>query len=447
MARHDPNRQLAALLTEADWSGGELARAVNALGTKHGLGLRYDRTSVAHWLDGSRPRDPIPELVAQALGSRIGRGVTVSDTGLARPPRAEPVRDAVLAESDPVKRLIALCHADADPASRTLLNRSLPTAATTVLPAPAPAGPDPRTPDTSGHAGRLEYMAGLFAGLTEKYGGAHARSALARYLADDTGLLLATPPDAGTRRGLLIATAHLTHLLAAMTADAELPSLGYHYYRVALELAHEAGTREPYAVALRAMSILAGRLDDHRHALEWAQAAVDVAGPTAAQATRAYLHAGRAAAHAADGQRRHALADLLTAEHHYDKASSATGPFTSYPLTALHYQRAEVHLALGDRPAAAEALEESLRTRPEGHHKALALIHAKLAETLLAMGQMEAALRHCRDFLDHYPHVTSSQARHALTDLHRSLTPYRRHPEAKEVREQVLRLARGQTRG
>lgn len=56
MARRDANGLLAALIAEADWTAGELARAVNGLGMAQGLCLRYDRTSVAHWLTGSRPR-------------------------------------------------------------------------------------------------------------------------------------------------------------------------------------------------------------------------------------------------------------------------------------------------------------------------------------------------------------------------------------------------------
>ncbi|WP_055496220.1 hypothetical protein [Streptomyces albus] len=84
MGRRTPNRQLAALLAESGWNAGELARAVNALGTKYGLRLRYDRTAVAHWLEGSRPRPPVPGLVAQVFGRRLGRVVHVGETGLAR---------------------------------------------------------------------------------------------------------------------------------------------------------------------------------------------------------------------------------------------------------------------------------------------------------------------------------------------------------------------------
>ena len=81
MAHRHANDRLAALLREADWTNGELAHAVNTLGAAEGLSLRYDRTSVAHWLSGTRPRPPVPDLVAAALTQRTGRLVIAEDTG------------------------------------------------------------------------------------------------------------------------------------------------------------------------------------------------------------------------------------------------------------------------------------------------------------------------------------------------------------------------------
>ncbi|ARF72642.1 hypothetical protein B7C62_10410 [Kitasatospora albolonga] len=81
-APRTPNQALRFLLSEAGWSGARLAREVNALGAEQGTPLSYDRTSVAHWLAGSRPRRPVPALVAEALSRRLGRAVRVADTGL-----------------------------------------------------------------------------------------------------------------------------------------------------------------------------------------------------------------------------------------------------------------------------------------------------------------------------------------------------------------------------
>ncbi|MFE7119642.1 hypothetical protein ACFU99_29920, partial [Streptomyces sp. NPDC057654] len=84
MSRREPNEQLAALLAEAEWSAGALARAVNVLGAARELELHYTRSSVAFWLNGSRPPAPVPEFVAQVLSRRTGRLLAPQDTGLAQ---------------------------------------------------------------------------------------------------------------------------------------------------------------------------------------------------------------------------------------------------------------------------------------------------------------------------------------------------------------------------
>lgn len=48
-----------------------------------GLDPRYDKTSVARRLRGQRPRSPTPALIAEALGRKLGRTVTVEEVGMA----------------------------------------------------------------------------------------------------------------------------------------------------------------------------------------------------------------------------------------------------------------------------------------------------------------------------------------------------------------------------
>ncbi|GAB3949668.1 helix-turn-helix domain-containing protein [Streptomyces sparsus] len=92
MARRERNHRLAALLAEAGWSAADLARTVNALVVAQSVALRYDRTAVAHWLTGSRPRPPVPDLVALAFSRRCNRLVTTADTGLTQTSQGLPTR-------------------------------------------------------------------------------------------------------------------------------------------------------------------------------------------------------------------------------------------------------------------------------------------------------------------------------------------------------------------
>ncbi|NSC23818.1 hypothetical protein FM076_22745 [Streptomyces albus subsp. chlorinus] len=76
-----PNRALRALLEETEWTQAAFARALARLGAEVGIHLRYDRTSVAHWLRGSRPDPRVQHLMAEALSRRLGRRITVADLG------------------------------------------------------------------------------------------------------------------------------------------------------------------------------------------------------------------------------------------------------------------------------------------------------------------------------------------------------------------------------
>ncbi|MET9856088.1 hypothetical protein ABZY57_24490 [Streptomyces sp. NPDC006450] len=494
--RRPANARLGDLMAEAGWSGAELARAVNALGTLHGLALRYDRTAVAHWLSGTRPRRPVPELIAAALTERCGRLVTVAEAGLAAAPAGPGVRPGPEARaaaergSEGLLRLALQARADADPHSRPPLLRSPYQPA--PVPAPvwerdpaeggpggtaAPAGTRTTTTTTTSagtsagtvaatgtgiaelaarrhlasHAQQLRALAQSFSGLYLTHGGVHTRAALAAWLAQDAGAFAARHTDGpgpGSRsRGALgrgapgpgpgaaevwRGYAQLAHLLAEMTADAGYHGLAQEYHGIALGLARQAEDRRMYAITLRAMSAHAGRLGQPAHAVRLARAAVETAPADGEPGTLAFLLVQRAAAHAHAGQRADAAADLATADRLYGRhaVKPPDGPFDSYGRADLDFARARTHLALGEFPAAAEALERSLRGRAPGQHRATALTHAALAETLLRLGHLTRACEHWRAFLTAAPAVQSRAVREALGRLLRDLTPYRRMREA-----------------
>ncbi|MFF9011436.1 hypothetical protein ACF09C_00460 [Streptomyces sp. NPDC014870] len=450
MARREANGLLAALLGEADWTGGELARAVNALGTAQGLRLRYDRTSVAHWLTGSRPRPPVPDLVAAAFSRRVGRLVLPAETGLAADTRlGAPVLDPGAGAASAALGLIALCRAEALPEQRAVLTRSgyTPTAP------PLPGGHTPLTPPPSAASGAvhrvlpedvrlLREMARVYAVLSRGHGGAHARSALAAYIGDDAGRVLgATGPDRLPEEAR-VAVAQLVHLLAVMTADAGHDGLAQRYFSSALSLAREVGDRRQYAITLRAMSSQALRLLHRRHADVLAHAALTVHGDEADPTVRSYLLAQRALTSAHRGERREALADLADAARLHERAVHEGAPFTAYPRSGLHYQRAEVFQALGDESEGRAALRSALAHRPPGDHRPVALTHARLAESLLRIGHLDVACGHWSSFLDHYPHLHSRQVDQALAELVRRLRPHQRQRHAAAILDRARELRR-----
>src|SRR5690348_13945041 len=83
LVARQPNERLQQLIQEASCSNAGLARRVNLCGAEHGLDLRYDKTSVARWLRGQQPRGQAPAVIAEAIGRKLGRGVSVEEIGMA----------------------------------------------------------------------------------------------------------------------------------------------------------------------------------------------------------------------------------------------------------------------------------------------------------------------------------------------------------------------------
>ncbi|MFC7308927.1 hypothetical protein ACFQVC_32550 [Streptomyces monticola] len=447
--QHRPNRQLAALLAEADWSAGDLARAVNTLGNAQGLALRYDRTAVAHWLTGTRPRPPVPDLMAAAFTERLSRLITPADlTPDARSLRTPtPLAPTALGEAATVRHLSVLCRQDTDPARRAFLAQTGYTLIALPLVAwnpPAPGRTSKQPALGQVHASdvqALQEMAGFFASLRQRYGGGHARTTLAEYIADDAAPLLTAPAPHRLRGEVLTGAAQLVYLLAEMSADDGLPGPAQRYFHLALSLARHAGNRRQYAITLRATAAQAGQLGHHTYSHQLADTALDAAGPHADGAVRSFLLTERALTHAQQGQRGHAIQDLTAAEHHHDRSTSPTGPFATYPEAGLHYQRAQVLAALGEHTETLTALRGSLRARPSQEHRPVAVTHAQLAEHLLHIGHIEAACPHAHRFLDHYPHLHSALADQALSRLTARLKPHRKYRYASAVLNRARTLA------
>ncbi|MGD3109935.1 hypothetical protein [Streptomyces sp. YGL11-2] len=446
--RH-PNLRLAALLSETNWSAGKLARAVNGLGAAQGLRLRYDRTSVAHWLAGSRPRPPVPHLVAETFSRHLGRPISAEETGLSRRPASGAPLPARPEKANAVHQLLTLCRQETDPERRGFLVRSLYSLSDRPLPAwdPSPPRhgseppPPPRQTVVPADAETLQELTHTFEYLSERHGGTHVRLALICYLAGSTRPLLAGPAPRSLHRDLLTGTAQLTHLLATMTADAGHPGLAQRYFHIALALSRQAAHRVLYAITLRAMSRHALQLGYHSHAGDLARAAVHTAGPRAFPAAKAYLLAQRAVIHAHERRPRLALADLAAAERHHEQATSPAGPFSSYARPSLNYQQAHTLQLLGDRESALVSLRAATHRDPD-RRRSYALTQARLAETLLEAGHLEAACSHWHTFLDHYPHLHSAQVERALGRLREDLRCFPRQPRATALRERARTLAR-----
>jgi tetratricopeptide (TPR) repeat protein len=455
MARRVPNTLLRELLSEAGWTGDALARTVNAVGAESGMSLRYGRSSVAHWLSGMRPWRPIPDLVAEAFSRKLGRRVSIGDTGLVQLEADEgvtipPPRQADWWEADAASRLLAPQEVGA--------GGSVPLASSgyrlSDLAVPSWSELSRMRQDRTWMADSAEKverwqvrsatgMIQLFSDADFAFGGGHARLALSCYLAATITPWLRSTATPAVRRELLAAASRLTYLCGFMYFDDELHGAAQHYYLTNLKLVAEAGDATSYAVTLRALSGQARSLGHHREAVQLAEAAVCAATNTTDPQTSAFLFGQLAVAHAADGNHREAALYLIRAEHHLERVGEAPSPIGGYDVATLAHQQAAVRAKVGDRRGAIQALTVSIRHRPAAERRSRAITLARLAELQLDAGELEAACGTWQRFLLDYPYLRSRRVNRAFASMRARLRPYQNNSAVIALRRKMASLSGG----
>ncbi|WP_051941214.1 hypothetical protein [Phaeacidiphilus oryzae] len=383
-----PNGRLRSLLREAGWSGQDLATAVNRAAEGTGLVRRYDRTTVAHWLSGSRPADPVPRLVAEVLTGALGRQVTVADTALS-------ARGAPAAPGTPLP--------------------------STVSPARHRIGPE--------HVRAAESVLESMLTAVVRTGGDGVREALTGYLSTTVLPWLRVPAAPRVHHALLTAASRLAELTGFSCFDGHLHEPARGYYRTALALGREAGDPQCRALALRALSVQAHHLGRPSRALEYAESAAGEI-PRLPDREGGWVAGQFAVAAAGCGDRSTALGQLSRARLLLDRATAAAGRPLASHAAALGRQEAELLCALGDRTGAIRALAGSVRERPPAEQLALAVTRARLAELQLDHGHLERACDTWQRLLDEAAALASARLDAARHRMRSRLLPHRRHPAA-----------------
>ncbi|MFC4857924.1 tetratricopeptide repeat protein [Actinophytocola glycyrrhizae] len=426
--RRQRNVALRALIEEAGWTNHSFASAVNRVGAEAGVALHYDRTTVSHWLAGSRPRPPVRGFIAEALSRRLGRPVLVADAGLGDTSAAAPPHP----DEDGASALLLLAKADLDPTRQSDLRRQPYQLDWTVMFGPPASRDGSPVPAGHGQLDAIRMMTTAFATAFGLFGGGHARSALTAYLAVDLPTWLYT--RTAMRRAVLGEAAVLTHLDGLMCLDSLHHSLAQRYFQVARRLAVEAGDPTAHATVLRSMSAQACFLGHHQYAISMAEHAVAQAGAATSPATRAALLGQAAVAHGAVAHRRAAMSCLHEAEKCLDGAATASA---NGELADLADHTGRVLTDLGDLAGAETALRDSLRLRPGTGRRSRMLTTHRLAEVQLRRGQLDAACASWQRFLTDYPAVSSARLEAAVAAMRRRLLPYSRNPIVRATLRQV----------
>ncbi|MFF3844714.1 hypothetical protein [Streptomyces sp. NPDC002328] len=332
----DRNARLAALMQEADFSNKSLARAVVAAAVRSGEDATCDHTYVTRWLKGSIPRGNMPQFIADAIGTKLGRHITIDDTGMGDAAVSAVQPDLGLEfAGDPeatAKTLADLWRADL--AEAKPLVRALPdsaawnTATLRWLVAP----PDVELTRTGNRAiGTVDVemvrsTAEAFSMLDGKFGGGHARRALIQYLHTDVRPMLGGQYSDTVGKQLHSAVAEALLLAGWMSYDSGLHSIAQRYFIQALRMAQTAADRLLGGSVLSAMSHQATFMGRYQDAVTLARAAC--AGPAAAlgPTMAAQFRAMEARALARLGDERGCDLALVDAERKLDQRTADSDP-------------------------------------------------------------------------------------------------------------------------
>lgn len=457
-----PNRALRALLAEAGWSGARLAREVNALGAAQGVPLHYDRTSVAHWLAGTRPRPPAPHLAAEALSRHLARRLRPSETGLTGPelpltaPDGVSFLDGTLRAGGGAGTYVpgALIETGAGDGGGVGLGvgvgagfrAEVASSTSPVLNRHPPQGSYPTrdTPVGMAHVDTARHLLTVLSRDDDTFGAGAVRVPLRRFLS--TALLpwLRGSPPPAVRRELLSVAAQLTYLCAFLSYDCGRQADGQRLYLASAGLARENGDRAGYALALRGLSVQAYASGHFREARDLAEEAARLGVRYAPVSQHAFYLGQLAVAQAGLGEGG-CVSRLVVAERCLERDGGSGTPVGGFHAGALAVQEAAVRRARGDLRGAAGALERSARLRPADERRSRAVYLAELADVQLDLGNLDRACAAGHAFLELHAQVDSARVDDRLRRLTARLRPHARQRAAGGLLERARAAWSGRT--
>ncbi|MFC5640723.1 MULTISPECIES: transcriptional regulator [Kitasatospora] len=448
LVAREPNERLQQLIQEAGCSNAGLARRVNLCGAEHGLDLRYDKTSVARWLRGQQPRGQAPAVIAEALGRKLGRGVTVEEIGMAD---GKSLSSAVGLQFAPslAAALEQICELwRSDVSRRDFLAGTTVAASALVEPSRdwLITPPDPVVARAGGTRVGMADVAAIRAttqmlvDLDHRFGSGHVRPVVVHYLNSVVSGFLGGTYREETGRQLFGAVARLTELAGYMAVDTGQPGLAQRYYIQALRLAQAADDRGYGGYVLAAsMSHLAATLGNPREIAQLARAAQEGARTVATPTAMAMFYAAEARGHAllGDSVACEAVADKALAA--MERRNPAEDPdwIVHFDEAYLADELAHCHRDLQQGEQAERYARTALELHPAHRVRRRAVDLVLLATAQLQQRDLERACETGVEAVRLLSGLRSNRGVEYLDDFRSRLEPYRGHRAVREFHARV----------
>jgi hypothetical protein len=431
MASRSGNPHLELWIAATGLSHGEIARRITTAAKARGhRQIAPDTTRIRRWIDGERPRPPVPALLADVLSEAAGQPLTPSDLGLtATGPVLDSIQLPLLTEAA-AHTLAGWTQMDLFMNRRDTLKLAvgapLILAAERMLGGTARALNSDRKGFDADTVTALEEVTAFFTTADASKGGGLYRSAIVAQLAEIARRIQdGVPPSLRTR--VFTATADLAALAGWVSHDCGRYPTAQRYWSYGVYAAGEAGQRDRGVEIVTRMShqmIYLGRPDDALGLLGVA------ASKAESPATRALVSSQTGRVHAALGDERRADRHLGTADE-----LLASGLGDGIPEWVAYFDAAEHAGARAvsardltgigrPRRAASTHFEDALRLRKPGFDRVKVMDRVGLAAALFDEGEAERGAAAAHEALDDAARIDSTLVASRPNTLLDAARPY-----------------------
>lgn len=437
-----PNNQLIAVMDRYNCTRGGLARRVRMLAAQRGEVLKTDHVTVKNWCDGAMPRPATVELIASALTAMTGERITPAMIGM-ETAGATGLGDALDYPEDvseSITRLGSLARRDLSGDPQLVDRPASAEALTQPMLLWMLARPDSGK-DGSGSGARVtpadveavRQTVRMFLSLDFRYGGGHARAALAQFFAQDVMPLLSGSYSAEVGRELFAAAAEAAELLGWTAYDLGRHGMAQRYLIQSLRLAQAGNDRTLAARVMASLSHQANYLGHFQAAAQLARAAQEGAKTTATPAVMAMFLAMEARAMAGAGDARATSAILREAEGAFARSNPANEPewIAYFDDAELAGEAAHCFRDLRVPLRAQEFVTRAIEMTGPAYVRTLAFVRLVHAASLIHQDAPEEAISVATAVIDDCGPLKSARYLRYIRDLQTELAPFASMPAVR----------------
>ncbi|QLH23815.1 sporulation protein [Streptomyces sp. Rer75] len=443
----EPNHRLAALMAEAGVSNKGLARRVRDAGQRCGADIRTSHVAVQRWLQGGGIRPQTAAFVAEALGEKLRRKLTLSDLGFveASPevPRTGTGYDTSLSEALTMLNSIARLIPDDRQTDASLLSESDVNSAVFAW---LVSRPDDLFSDSVAtrrvgmkDVAAMRIVTDTFTQLDFSYGGGHGHATLRHYFQHEVIPLLKGnfTPEVG--RALFGAAAESLSVLGWSAYDSGYHAVANRYLLSALRLAQAAGDRMLGACVLANLSHQANYLGQAPRAVQLARAAVEGGkGDSTPRGMALFLaHEARALSTAQDYTG--AVRAMNEAEKSFERVDAADDPkWLSYMDEAeLVGEFCHCFRDLKRGSEAVRLAERAVALTDPKYARTLGFVRMVLAQSQLLNGDLEEAVATATQAVEAAEALQSARFQCYVENFQREISPFAGISIVRQFNERV----------